>query len=163
MRAWHLSCLVITVHYSAICPRHASSGLNPGTCSDHETVLKAKLTSRSFFFNSLNENQLMFHILQRNINPPGTDAGCVVASPSKKDPDYWYQWTRDSAMVFKVVIEYWKRDLNPNGKEETFKLIMDYINESSKMQKMDTPSGGFKTGGLGEVKYHTDGTAYWGR
>lgn len=99
----------------------------------------------------------------RNISPEGTDPGCVVASPSKKDPDYWYQWTRDSAMVFKVVVEYWKRDLNPAGKQATFEYIIDYINESRNMQRMDTPSGGFKSGGLGEVKYNTDGTPYTGR
>lgn len=66
-------------------------------------------------------------------------------------------------MVFKVVVEYWKRDLNPNGKQATFELIIDYINESRKMQRMETPSGGFKSGGLGEVKYHTDGTPFTGR
>lgn len=66
-------------------------------------------------------------------------------------------------MVFKVVVEYWKRNLNPNGKQETFNLIIDYINESRKMQRMETPSGGFKTGGLGEVKYNTDGTPFTGR
>lgn len=66
-------------------------------------------------------------------------------------------------MVFKVVVEYWKRDLNPSGKQATFELIIDYINESRKMQRMETPSGGFKSGGLGEVKYHTDGTPFTGR
>lgn len=66
-------------------------------------------------------------------------------------------------MVFKVVVEYWKRNLNPNGKQEPFNLIIDYINESRKMQRMYTPSGGFKTGGLGEVKYNTDGTPFTGR
>ena len=95
-----------------------------------------------------------------NINPPGTDPGCVVASPSKRDPDYWYQWTRDSAMVFKVIIEYSRR---PEYSEVTEKLIFDYINETRKMQHMDTPSGGFKDGGLGEVKFHTDGTSFTGR
>ncbi|KAK9900052.1 glycoside hydrolase family 15 protein [Cystobasidium minutum MCA 4210] len=112
------------------------------------------------------EREYAWKRLLKNISPEGTDPGCVVASPSKKDPDYWYQWTRDSAMVFKVVVEYWKRDLNPAGKQATFEYIIDYINESRNMQRMDTPSGGFKSGGLGEVKYNTDGTPYtgsWGR
>ena len=65
-------------------------------------------------------------------------------------------------MVFKVVIEYWKRDLHPGGSDATHQLIMDYITETKKMQRLDTPCGGFKTGGLGEVKYHTDGTPYLG-
>lgn len=63
-------------------------------------------------------------------------------------------------MVFKVIIEYSKR---PEHAEETEKLIFDYISETRKMQHMDTPSGGFKDGGLGEVKYHGDGTPFTGR
>ena len=60
-------------------------------------------------------------------------------------------------MVFKIVIEHWKRATNGQDSNNTFQLIMDYIAEIKKMQRMDTPSGGFKTGGLGEVKYFTNG------
>ncbi|KAL7266111.1 Glucoamylase, intracellular sporulation-specific, partial [Rhizina undulata] len=31
------------------------------------------------------------------------DAGCVIASPSTSTPDYFYQWTRDAAITFKVL------------------------------------------------------------
>lgn len=63
-------------------------------------------------------------------------------------------------MVFKVIIEYSKR---PEYSEKAEQLILDYINETRKMQHMDTPSGSFKTGGLGEVKFHVDGTPFTGR
>lgn len=85
-----------------------------------------------------------------------------MASPSKKDPNYWFQWTRDSAMVFKVVIEYYARGKAVEGTEATERLILDYVAETKKMQMKETPSGGFRTGGLGEVKFHTDGNPYEG-
>ena len=66
-------------------------------------------------------------------------------------------------MVFKVIIEYWKRDLHSAGREKTEKLIMDYIQETMKLQRLETLVGGFKTGGLGEVKYNIDGTPFNGR
>ena len=63
-------------------------------------------------------------------------------------------------MVFKVVIEYSRKGQH---REEAEKLIFDYINETKKMQRMDTPSGGFRSGGLGEVKFNGDGTPFTGR
>ena len=63
-------------------------------------------------------------------------------------------------MVFKVIIEYSRRSEHSENAE---KLIFDYIKETRKMQHMDTPSGGFKDGGLGEVKFHVDGTPFTGR
>ena len=65
-------------------------------------------------------------------------------------------------MVFKVVVEYWKRskDTHPGQAE---KLIFDFIKETKKMQHMETPSGSYRTGGLGEVKFHVDGTPFTGR
>ena len=32
-----------------------------------------------------------------------TQAGLVIASPSTENPDYLYSWTRDSALVFKLL------------------------------------------------------------
>lgn len=45
-----------------------------------------------------------------NIGPSGAKAqgafsGIVIASPSTVDPDYLYTWTRDSALVFKTIID----------------------------------------------------------
>lgn len=107
------------------------------------------------------EKKYAWKRLLMNIQPTEEcDPGCIVASPSKKDPNYFYQWSRDSAMVMKVIIEYWKRDIDPTGTAK--QLILDFINETKKMQRMDTPSGGFKTGGLGEVKFEVDGKPFTG-
>jgi glucoamylase len=48
--------------------------------------------------------------LVANIGPNGSKAagaksGLVVASPSKSNPDYFYTWTRDSALVFQTIID----------------------------------------------------------
>lgn len=45
-----------------------------------------------------------------NIGPSGAKAegafsGIVIASPSNVNPDYLYTWTRDSALVFKTIID----------------------------------------------------------
>jgi glucoamylase len=36
---------------------------------------------------------------------PGADPGIVVASPSTVSPDYFYTWTRDSALVLTMLVE----------------------------------------------------------
>ena len=43
--------------------------------------------------------------LLENVSPPGTAQGVIVASPSKIQPDYWYHWTRDAALVMNVVVD----------------------------------------------------------
>lgn len=87
-----------------------------------------------------------------NVHPEGTTPGAIVASPSKAKPDYWYQWTRDSAVVMRNIV---KRYISsPNSNDE--KLIREYIEASQIMQHKVTVMGGFETGGLGEVKYFVD-------
>jgi len=48
--------------------------------------------------------------LLANIGPSGSksqgaEAGIVIASPSATNPDYLYTWTRDSSLVFQVIID----------------------------------------------------------
>ncbi|GAA5993091.1 hypothetical protein JCM10908_003102 [Rhodotorula pacifica] len=100
--------------------------------------------------------------LTANIFPEGTTPGCVVASPSKALPDYWYQWTRDSAVCERVLVERFVDE----GREEDWKRLTEYVEASRIMQHKETVIGGFQNGGLGEVKYHVDYepfTGPWGR
>ncbi|KAI9643051.1 hypothetical protein NHQ30_008786 [Ciborinia camelliae] len=99
-----------------------------------------------------------------NIGPdgskaPGASAGIVVASPSTSDPDYFYSWTRDSALTFKYLID------TSNSSLQT--LIEDYVLAQGKLQTVDNPSGDLATGaGLAEPKFYTNQTAFlgeWGR
>src|ERR1044071_4446330 len=42
-----------------------------------------------------------------NISPADGRPGAVLASPSRQDPDYYYHWVRDAALVMDV----WMRQL----------------------------------------------------
>ncbi|KAK4216172.1 Six-hairpin glycosidase-like protein [Rhypophila decipiens] len=93
----------------------------------------------------------------------GAAAGVVVASPSKSNPDYWYTWTRDAALVFKLVVDTfvdkYDADLQTN--------IQNFVISQSKLQGVSNPSGSFQSGaGLGEPKFMVDLKQYtgeWGR
>lgn len=39
-------------------------------------------------------------------------------------------------------------------------LLEQYVQESDKLQRLETKSGGYYTGGLGEPKYYANGTPY---
>ncbi|CCX34771.1 Six-hairpin glycosidase-like protein [Pyronema domesticum] len=113
-----------------------------------------------------NEEPIARSALFRNIGPggefsKGVDAGAVIASPSTASPDYYYQWTRDGALVFKVLLNEY---INGNTTLETF--LKAYASESDKLQKTNNPSGGYSTGGIGEPKFMVNGAAFtgsWGR
>ncbi|KAK4866313.1 hypothetical protein LT330_008654 [Penicillium expansum] len=88
--------------------------------------------------------------------------GIVLASPSTSDPNYYYTWTRDSALVFKTLVDMFK-----NGDSALLDLIEEYINAQAYIQTLSNPSGDFSGGGgLGEPKFNADETAFtgsWGR
>ncbi|KAJ9492467.1 hypothetical protein VN97_g756 [Penicillium thymicola] len=92
----------------------------------------------------------------------GASAGIVVASPSKSDPDYFYTWTRDAALTFKVLIDEFIA-----GDTSLESTIQDYISAQAKLQAVSNPSGDLSDGsGLAEPKYNVDLTAFtdaWGR
>ncbi|KAI5300268.1 hypothetical protein KEM55_008456 [Ascosphaera atra] len=112
-------------------------------------------------------------VLQRlldNIGANGTEVqgaldGVVVASPSKAEPDYFYTWTRDAALVMKTLIDTFTSDTNAN--KDLQPLIHAYVAAQAKLQTVTNPSGDLLGGdGLGEPKYYTNLTAFegsWGR
>ncbi|KAF8855324.1 1, 4-alpha-D-glucan glucohydrolase [Acephala macrosclerotiorum] len=103
-----------------------------------------------------------------NIGPdgakvPGAGAGFIVASPSKVNPDYFYTWSRDSALTLKMLIDEFIF-----GNTELESYVEDYIHAQAKLQTVSNPSGTFLPAGLGlgEPKYQVDGTRFngaWGR
>ncbi|KAK3321436.1 glucan 1, 4-alpha-glucosidase [Cercophora scortea] len=103
-----------------------------------------------------------------NIGPSGCLAsgaasGVVVASPSKSNPDYWYTWSRDAALVFKTVVDTLSDSYDANLQTN----IQNYIISQAKLQGVSNPSGSFSNGaGLGEPKFNVDLTQFtgaWGR
>ncbi|KAF2194110.1 carbohydrate-binding module family 20 protein [Zopfia rhizophila CBS 207.26] len=93
----------------------------------------------------------------------GASSGIVLASPSKVNPDYFYTWTRDSALVFKALVD----QFISTGDSSLQLNINDYISAQAKIQTVSNPSGSLPNGaGLGEPKFLADGTQFtgnWGR
>ncbi|KAK9422220.1 putative Glycosyl hydrolase, family 15 [Seiridium unicorne] len=103
-----------------------------------------------------------------NIGPDGSlvegaSAGIVVASPSKVDPDYFYTWSRDSALTLKALID----EFIFNGDESLQTVIDNYVQAQAILQTIENPSGSLSDGtGLAEPKFYTNETAFtdaWGR
>lgn len=95
----------------------------------------------------------------------GVANGAVIASPSKKNPDYFYVWTRDAAITMNTILH---RFQDGNAQNSTLKDILEeYIDFSYNIQRTPNPSGNLENGdGLGEPKFNTDGSAFnknWGR
>tara|TARA_Y100000817_G_scaffold4998_1_gene4321 strand:- start:12117 stop:13268 length:1152 start_codon:yes stop_codon:yes gene_type:complete len=84
-----------------------------------------------------------------------TNLGIIIASPSD-DPPYKYHWIRDSALVMRTIVDMYNVTKDP----VYFQSIINYIENESKIQKLETKTG------LGEPKYNINCTAYngpWGR
>ncbi|WEW60766.1 glycoside hydrolase 15 protein [Emydomyces testavorans] len=91
----------------------------------------------------------------------GAHAGIVVASPSRTDPDYFYTWTRDSALVVRHLV-----DTFAAGNYDLQDRIHEYITAQAYLQTVSNPSGTLSTGGLAEPKFYVNQTAFtgeWGR
>lgn len=92
----------------------------------------------------------------------GAKAGIIVASPSTSDPDYFYTWTRDSALTIETLVGEFTASKSP----ELERIIQDYISAQVVLQGVENPSGGLCSGGLGEAKFTVNQTAFtgdWGR
>ncbi|KAI1007584.1 Glucoamylase [Podosphaera aphanis] len=94
---------------------------------------------------------------------PGASEGLVIASPSKANPDYFYTWTRDSALTFKSLVDIFINKYDSSLQSQ----IEKYISAQAQLQPLFNPSGGLSDGaGLGEPKFNADGTPFtgnWGR
>ncbi|KAI9668077.1 MAG: Glucoamylase, intracellular sporulation-specific [Bathelium mastoideum] len=107
-----------------------------------------------------------------NVAPGGSEVpdaapGSVIASPSKQDPDYYYQWTRDSAICVFTLLD--TMDSNPESafSPRILRFVDDYAKLQHRLQHQPNPSGTFDDlSGLGEPKFHHDAEAFngpWGR
>ena len=75
----------------------------------------------------------------------------------------WYTWTRDAALVFKLIVDTFVQDYDVNLQTH----IQNYIASQAKLQGVSNPSGSLADGaGLGEAKFMVDLTQFrgeWGR
>ena len=100
--------------------------------------------------------QLSLETLLKNATMPDVYPGMVVASPSKENPNYYFDWVRDTALTMRTLIDYWEITQDPFIKN----LIVTWIESETQRQNRPTLSG------LGEPKYNVDGSGYfgpWGR
>ncbi|KAI9827436.1 MAG: hypothetical protein M1832_004785 [Thelocarpon impressellum] len=94
----------------------------------------------------------------------GAGRGIIIASPSKENPDYFFTWTRDSALTIKALIDEFLVEYSPQLQTE----IQDYISSQAVIQNIGNPSGGLTIDGqgLGEPKFEVGPGEFrgsWGR
>ncbi|MCO4753492.1 MAG: glycoside hydrolase family 15 protein [Bacteriovoracaceae bacterium] len=110
-------------------------------------------------FNKIDDKKSL-ELLLNNIHPSGTEKGVVVASPSKSQPNYFYHWVRDAALVMSTIFDVMVVEQDPIKKNQLKSLMYDFV---ARVQSNQQASGFFN---LGEPKYHVDGrpfTGPWGR
>lgn len=94
--------------------------------------------------------------LIENSTKPDVSPGMVVASPSRTNPNYYYDWVRDTSLSMRALIDYW--ELKKDSRIE--KMLYTWVDSETRRQNSFTLSG------LGEPKYNVDGTGFegpWGR
>lgn len=100
------------------------------------------------------------------ISYPGGRAGTIIASPSQHEPNYRYFWIRDGAHIIHEIVLLYREETNPIKKEFLERLIFDFIRLTREIQLTPNRSGAADAEGLGEPKWHLDGSRFndhWGR
>jgi glucoamylase len=91
-----------------------------------------------------------------NSTKPDVRPGMVVASPSRSNPDYYYDWVRDTALTYRSLIDFYELKKDSRIKN----MIFTWVDAETYRQNQPTFTG------LGEPKYFIDGSGYtggWGR
>lgn len=105
---------------------------------------------------SLEEVQKLKQHFFSNIQPNGA----IVASPSKQNPNYYYDWIRDSAIAMNL-IETWYESTHAYGYKER---LFHYVDWTQILQHQHNPNPGQDI--LGEPKFYINGYPFdgpWGR
>ncbi|KAJ2006526.1 hypothetical protein H4R26_001332 [Coemansia thaxteri] len=95
-----------------------------------------------------------------NIAPLATDPsalpGAVCASPSHAYPDYYYAWTRDSALVMGEIVSWLNEEKlgGENYYNRLYNVLNHYVSFTRRVQAQSSRYG------LGEAKFHMDGTPF---
>lgn len=100
----------------------------------------------------------------------------IVASPSKQNPDYWYEWVRDSAIVMNYLADVLEnKNTSENLKSDIIDRFKSYVSNHMKFQDTCMKGKRFYTDSehkhsfmitLGEPKFNVDLSVFakdWGR
>lgn len=92
--------------------------------------------------------------------------GIIIASPSNSNPNYYFQWTRDNAIIINSLIDEFYQSNDSSIKD----IILQYFNNSIILQRLNNLSGNFtlknKFKNLAEPKFNINNTPFnenWGR
>src|SRR3989344_2999289 len=99
------------------------------------------------------EAEISWTRMNENISPLGAARGVILASPSRQDPDYYFHWIRDSALVVDALSLFAAERAGEYSWRQTF---VDYVAFSRQLQSTQTLTG------LGEPRFNVDGTAFNG-
>ncbi|WP_173238419.1 glycoside hydrolase family 15 protein [Legionella antarctica] len=86
--------------------------------------------------------------------------GAIVASPSKQNPNYYYDWIRDSAIAMRLVEAWYESTQSIHYKNS----LSHYVSWTEQIQHQNNPLPGQDI--LGEPKFYVDGYPFdgaWGR
>jgi glucoamylase len=95
-------------------------------------------------------------VVMQNSTMPDVYPGMVVASPSRVNPNYYFDWVRDTALTYRAIIDLYELRKDPKVKE----MIKVWVAGEARRQNLPSLTG------LGEPKYTIDGNGYngpWGR
>lgn len=102
------------------------------------------------------EVQISLTRIIQNLNHDQIARGIVIASPSRRDPDYFFHWVRDAALTMGTLLDFAPRQPQ----------LAPAIQAWSKMERSLQAISRGSVGGLGEPKFHVDGQLFsgpWGR
>ncbi len=91
-----------------------------------------------------------------NATKPDVMPGLVVASPSRSNPNYYFDWVRDTALTYRALIDFYELSRD----SRVLRMIATWVEAETFRQNQPAISG------LGEPKYFIDGRGYtggWGR
>lgn len=80
------------------------------------------------------------------------DPGSIIAAPEKKDPNYYYHWVRDSALVVQTLARLIPYVRGTATEKSLHQFIGDFVVFSNKLQQSPTKQGD------GEVRFNVDGS-----
>ncbi len=106
------------------------------------------------------ERSIAYKKLLLNISPKGASPGAVAASPSRENPNYFFHWIRDAALVMDVIARLYLTSDHLENKGFYRSLLLDFAEFSRRNQVTQTLAG------IGEPKFGMNGDAvndWWGR
>lgn len=161
---WSTSVLTALAVVAAAAPAPAPAPMN--TTAPANTRALEDYISRQFNI-SLNGAVINIGGVNGNI-VEGALPGFVVASPSTVNPNYFYSWTRDSALTELMLIDELLLGTQTVGNNSLQVIVEQYTTAQARLQTVTNPAGALWPAGkgLGEAKFYTNGTRFngaWGR